>query len=93
MSMGLFGWEIDNYGFCWCKKHTIRNAFRTYLSVSIQCLKKKSHEHRCSHNISKTSLVDHVCRQLDGNDLITVRFDIFDCKSEYDFYIILAAVQ
>lgn len=39
----------------------------------------------------KTSLVDHVCRQLEGSDIITVRLDIFGCKSEYDFYNVLAA--
>ena len=39
----------------------------------------------------KTSLVDHVCRQLEGGDVITVRLDIFGCKSEYDFYNVLAA--
>lgn len=39
----------------------------------------------------KTSLVDHVCRQLEGSDFITVRLDIFGCKSEYDFYNVLAA--
>ena len=38
----------------------------------------------------KTSLVDHVCRQLEGSDIITVRLDIFGCKSEYDFYNVLA---
>ena len=38
----------------------------------------------------KTSLVDHVCRQLEGTDIITVRLDIFGCKSEYDFYNVLA---
>lgn len=39
----------------------------------------------------KTSLVDHVCRQLEGSDIIIVRLDIFGCKSEYDFYNVLAA--
>ena len=39
----------------------------------------------------KTSLVDHVCRQLEGSDIITVRLDIFGCKSEYDFYNVFAA--
>lgn len=35
----------------------------------------------------KTSLVNHVCRQLENNDnLIIVRLDIFGCKSEYEFY-------
>ena len=36
-------------------------------------------------------MVDHVCRQLEGSDIITVRLDIFGCKSEYDFYNVLAA--
>ena len=39
----------------------------------------------------KTSLVDHVCRQLKGSEIITVRLDIFGCKSEYDFYNVLVA--
>jgi hypothetical protein len=39
----------------------------------------------------KTSLVDHVCRQLERSEIITVRMDIFGCKSEYDFYNVLAA--
>lgn len=39
----------------------------------------------------KTSLVDHVCRQLESSNLITVRLDIFGCKGEYDFYNVLAA--
>ena len=39
----------------------------------------------------KTSLVDHVCRQLEGSDVIIVRLDIFGCKSEYDFYNVLVS--
>lgn len=38
----------------------------------------------------KTSLVDHVCRQFVDNDIITVRLDIFGCKTDYDFYNMLA---
>ena len=38
----------------------------------------------------KTSLVDHVCRQLENSGIITVRLDIFGCKTEYDFYNVLA---
>lgn len=38
----------------------------------------------------KTSLVDHVCQQLTGSDIITIRLDIFGCKSEYEFYNALA---
>lgn len=34
----------------------------------------------------KTSLVQHVCKQVNTNDVITVYVDIFGCKSEYDFY-------
>ena len=34
----------------------------------------------------KTSLVDHVCRNMDNNDIMIVRLDIFGCKTEYDFY-------
>lgn len=40
----------------------------------------------------KTSLVKHVCRQLqDDADIITVYVDIFGCKTEYEFYNALAA--
>ncbi len=38
----------------------------------------------------KTSLVDHVCQQLTGSAIITIRLDIFGCKSEYEFYNALA---
>ncbi len=38
----------------------------------------------------KTSLVDHVCRSLSGEDIILVKLDIFGCKTEYDFYNALA---
>ncbi len=38
----------------------------------------------------KTSLVDHVCRHLDRDDILIVRLDIFGCKTEYDFYNALA---
>jgi hypothetical protein len=34
----------------------------------------------------KTSLVKHVCQQLDRNKVIPVFFDMFTCRSEYDFY-------
>lgn len=35
----------------------------------------------------KTSLVKHVCRQLQNNErIITVYLDIFGCKTEYEFY-------
>lgn len=40
----------------------------------------------------KTSLVNHVCRRLEGNgNLLTVCLDIFGCKTEYEFYNALAA--
>ena len=39
----------------------------------------------------KTSLVNHVCRNLDDKDIIIVRLDIFGCKSEYEFYNTLVA--
>ena len=39
----------------------------------------------------KTSLVDHVCRQLEDSEMTIVRLDIFGCKSEYDFYNALAS--
>ena len=39
----------------------------------------------------KTSLVDHVCRNMADADIIIVRLDIFGCKTEYDFYNMLVA--
>lgn len=39
----------------------------------------------------KTSLVDYVCRNIDNEDIMIVRLDIFGCKTEYDFYNALVA--
>ncbi len=39
----------------------------------------------------KTSLVNHVCRHIADKDLIIVSLDIFGCKSEYEFYNMLAS--
>ena len=39
----------------------------------------------------KTSLVNYVCRSLLETDIIIVRLDIFGCKTEYEFYNMLAA--
>lgn len=39
----------------------------------------------------KTSLVNYVCRSLSETDIIIVRLDIFGCKTEYEFYNMLAA--
>ena len=39
----------------------------------------------------KTSLVKHVCRQVDREKVIPVFLDMFTCRSEYDFYNALAA--
>lgn len=44
MPIELYDWEINSCGFCWGKNHSIRNAFKTYLSVSNQCLSGKSQE-------------------------------------------------
>ena len=38
----------------------------------------------------KTSLVNHVRRQLAGSNIIIVQLDVFGCKTEYDFYNALA---
>lgn len=32
MPIELYDWEIDSYGFCRDKNHSIRNAFRISLS-------------------------------------------------------------
>ena len=39
----------------------------------------------------KTSLVKHVCGQVDRNKVIPVFLDMFSCRSEYEFYNVLAA--
>lgn len=39
----------------------------------------------------KTSLVKHVCRQVDKNKVIPVFLDMFSCRNEYEFYNALAA--
>ena len=39
----------------------------------------------------KTSLVNHVCSQMQGSDTLFVTLDIFGCKDEYEFYNLLAA--
>lgn len=41
----------------------------------------------------KTSLVDYVCRNIDNEDIMIVRLDIFGCKTEYDFYNALVAAH
>lgn len=38
----------------------------------------------------KTSLVKHVCRQMEVGNVMIVYLDIFGCKSEYEFYNALA---
>ena len=38
----------------------------------------------------KTSLVKHVCQQIDRDKVIPIFFDMFTCRSEYDFYNALA---
>lgn len=39
----------------------------------------------------KTSLVKHVCQQLNRDKVIPIFFDMFTCRSEYDFYNAFAA--
>ena len=39
----------------------------------------------------KTSLVKHVCSQVDRDKVIPVFFDMFTCRNEYEFYNALAA--
>lgn len=56
MLFGLFVWNIGGYGFCLYKSHSIRNAFKTYLSVSNQCLSGKSQEQHRPATIIPISL-------------------------------------
>ena len=39
-----------------------------------------------NRRIGKTSLVKHVCSQVDTDLINVVNMDIYDCRSEYDFY-------
>lgn len=39
----------------------------------------------------KTSLVNHVCRHIEDDNLLIVKLDIFGCKNEYEFYNLLAS--
>lgn len=36
--------------------------------------------------LGKTSLINKVCEVIQRPEIITVRMDIYDCRSEYDFY-------
>lgn len=36
--------------------------------------------------MGKTSLVNRVCETIDTEQVRTIRLDIYDCRSEYDFY-------
>ena len=44
-----------------------------------------------NRRIGKTSLVRHVGRLVNPKNATVVYLDIFDCRSEYDFYNVLAA--
>ena len=39
-----------------------------------------------NRRIGKTSLVKHVCSQVDTDLVSVVNMDIYDCRSEYEFY-------
>lgn len=36
--------------------------------------------------MGKTSLINKVCESIERQDIKTIRMDIYDCRSEYDFY-------
>ena len=36
--------------------------------------------------MGKTSLINKVCESIERKDIKTIRMDIYDCRSEYDFY-------
>ena len=79
MPIGLYGWEINSYGFCWGKNHSIRNAFKTYLSVSNQCLSGKSQEQHRPATIIPISLFV-VAKTLGCTQLFTKHVHDIDCS-------------
>ena len=81
MLFGLFVWNIGGYGFCLYKSHSIRNAFKTYLSVSNQCLSGKSQEQHRPATIIPISLFV-VAKTLGCTQLFTKHVHDIDCSLE-----------
>ena len=78
----VYGVEVTDYNFTGREEETHRLKLNFEHGINSILISPR--------RWGKTSLVDHVCRQMEGGDIIIVRLDIFGCKSEYDFYNVLA---
>ena len=78
----VYGVAVTDYNFTGRKEETQRLKANFLGGINSILISPRRY--------GKTSLVDHVCRNLEGGDIIIVRLDIFGCKTEYDFYNALA---
>jgi hypothetical protein len=78
----VYGVAVTDYNFSGRKEETQRLKANFLGGINSILISPRRY--------GKTSLVDHVCRNLEGEDIIIVRLDIFGCKTEYDFYNALA---
>lgn len=78
----VYGVAVNDYNFTGRQQETQRliKDFKGGINVILMSPRR----------MGKTSLVKHVCRQLEGSDIITIYVDIFGCKNEYEFYNSLA---
>ncbi|KGI59527.1 hypothetical protein HMPREF3034_01527 [Prevotella sp. DNF00663] len=74
----VFGTAVSDYNFTGREREIKRllTAFQTGINVILMSARR----------LGKTSLVKHVSRLLDSNEVIMVFLDIFSCKTEYEFY-------
>ena len=78
----VYGVAVTDYNFTGRKEETQRLKSNFVSGINSILISPRRY--------GKTSLVNHVCRNLDNDDIIVVRLDIFGCKTEYDFYNALA---
>ena len=78
----VYGVAVTDYNFTGRKEETQRLKTNFLGGINSILISPRRY--------GKTSLVDHVCRNLESEDVIIVRLDIFGCKTEYDFYNALA---
>lgn len=78
----VYGVAVTDYNFTGRKEETQRLKANFLGGINSILISPRRY--------GKTSLVDHVCRNLEGENIIIVRLDIFGCKTEYDFYNALA---
>lgn len=78
----VYGVAVTDYNFTGRKEETRRLSTNFLGGINSILISPRRY--------GKTSLVDHVCRNLADKDIIIVRLDIFGCKTEYDFYNALA---